>query len=62
MNYQKLILGSIIWIQTCLTLGVFSGALSFKDWIAIQVSLIMLLVPSPVVQNKEEDNKDDQIR
>jgi hypothetical protein len=59
MTSQKLILGSLIWIQTCLTLGVFSGALNFRDWIAIQVSLIMLLIPSPIVQNKEKEENDD---
>jgi hypothetical protein len=59
MTSKKLILGLIIWIQTCLTLGVFSGALNFKDWIAIQISLIMLLVPSPMVQNKENEKDDD---
>jgi|YNPBryunderm2012_1023409.scaffolds.fasta_scaffold19876_2 hypothetical protein len=58
MTSQKLILGLLIWIQTCLTLGVFGGALNFNDWIAIQVSLIMLLIPSPIVQNKkDEDNE-----
>jgi hypothetical protein len=58
MTSQKLILGSLIWIQTCLTLGVFSGALNFKDWIAIQVSLIMFLIPSPIVQNKEDEDNE----
>jgi len=58
MTKEKLIVGSIFWVQTCLALGVLTGALTFRDFIAIQVSIIMLLVPSPILQNKEkEDNE-----
>jgi hypothetical protein len=53
---QKVILLALIWAQTCLVIGIFAGVLSFRDFIAIQVSLIMLLVPSPFVQNKNNDN------
>jgi hypothetical protein len=59
MTREKLIVGSIVWVQICLTLGVFTGTLTFRDFIAIQVSLIMLVIPSPILQNGKEKNNDD---
>jgi len=57
MLFKQLVLGSILWAQTCLALGVLSGVLSVKDFITIQVSLVMLLIPSPILQDRE--NKED---
>jgi len=59
LTSQKVILLGLLWAQTCLVIGVFTGVLSFRDFTAIQVSLIMLLVPSPLVQNKNNENNDD---
>jgi hypothetical protein len=58
MSFKQLVLGSILWAQTCLALGVLSGVLSAKDFITIQVSLIMLISPSPILQDKgnKKDN------
>jgi hypothetical protein len=56
---QKIILLGLLWAQTCLVIGIFTRVLSFRDFIAIQVSLIMLLVPSPLLQNKDNENNDD---
>jgi hypothetical protein len=55
---QKIILLALLWAQTCLVIGIFAGVLSFRDFIAIQVSLIMLLVPSPLLQDKNNKNND----
>jgi hypothetical protein len=58
MTREKLIIGLIFWIQTCLALGVLTGTLTFRDFIAIQVSIITLLVPSPIFQNKKDENNE----
>jgi hypothetical protein len=58
MTREKLIMGSILWVQTCLALGVLTGTLTFRDFIAIQVSIITLLVPSPIFQNKEDEDNE----
>jgi hypothetical protein len=57
MSFKQLVLISIFWAQTCLALGVLSGVLSVKDFITTQVSLIMLISPSPILQDRE--NKED---
>ena len=56
---QKIILLGLLWAQTCLVIGIFVGVVTVRDFIAIQVSLIMLLIPSPLVQNKNNENNDD---
>jgi len=58
MTREKLIAGSIFWVQICLALGVLTGTLTFRDFIAIQVSIVMLLVPSPILQSKEDENNE----
>jgi len=52
--WQKVIIGLVIWAQTCLALGVALGVLSFREFISIQVSLIMLLLPSPILKRDND--------
>jgi len=53
MNWQKIILIAILWAQTCLVIGLLIGSLTFKQFIDIQVSIIMLLLPSPLNKNND---------
>jgi len=53
MNWQKIAIFLILWAQICLIFGVFLGQISFEKFISIQVSVIMLLVPSPIHDKRD---------
>jgi len=53
MTWQQIILGLIVWAQTCLIFGVLLNQITFEKFISIQLSIIMLLLPSPF---KDKDN------
>jgi len=48
MNWQKIAIILIIWAQMCLMFGVLLNQISFEKFISIQISIIMLLIPSPI--------------
>jgi len=48
MNWQKVAVFLIVWAQTCLMFGVLLNQINFEKFISIQISIIMLLVPSPI--------------
>jgi len=48
MTWKSIALSLIIWIQVCLVLGVLFNQISFEKFLSLQISVILLILPSPL--------------